>query len=126
MAVLIFSAGTLWAQNNAPVRLTVSGLEGFINWSAELILSTSNNIDNWDAYVAYAEVDNINTGTVIFALLDEDDDSIFTRSGRYYIFLEFWNDEKDRAFVTYNMQYIMGGPQHFVFTRDLFQEIDFD
>ena len=122
----MFSSVSVWAQgNNNPVRITISGIEGFNGWEGCILLSTSDDLGDGDSLVAYGEVDNITAGSATFSLLDEDDDP-FTRAGRYYLFLVFENSVTERGFFSYNMHNITGGPQHIAFNFNAFFEIDLD
>ena len=120
-----FSAVTAEAQvGNNPIRITISGIDGFNGGEGLIALSTSNDIDNNDAFMADGTVDRITAGSATFSLVDMEGRP-FTRAGRYYIFLLFYIDHTERAFVSFNQHNITNRQQHLPFNFDVFYEIDF-
>jgi hypothetical protein len=129
LLVFGFSAVSVWAQtNNNPVRLTISGIDGFNGWDGGIYLSTSNDPYDDEAFVASNDGLKITAGSATGTLTSLYDDKPFTRSGRYYVFLQFYTvvnrSERFRFFVSKNLINITGGSQHIVFSYDTFVELD--
>ena len=124
ISMLFLSVMPVWAQgNNTPVRITISGIEGFNGWDGIIGLSTSNDISNYNAGMAAGSVDRITAGSATFLLMDREDRP-FTKAGRYYIFLIFEDIHTDRAFASFTQHNITNGHQYIAFNFDVFHEID--
>ena len=111
--VLAFSFSVVPAEAQVcsnPVRITVSGIGGFNGWDVEILLSSTNDLDDEDAIVAEGYADNyiVTAGSATFSLMNHEGRP-FTVSGQYYIFLAFYGARVDRTFVSNSRHNIPGG-----------------